>query len=51
MSEIKDFGATLEDGMSINKVESALRSVGVALRDTSGEVRDLDDVLNDLGGE
>ena len=51
MSEIKDFGATLEDGMSVNKVESALLSVGVQLRNTSGEMRDLDDVLNDLGKE
>ena len=31
-----------------NKIETALRSVGVALRDTNGEFRKLDDVFLDL---
>ena len=31
-----------------NKIETALRSVGVALRDSNGEFRKLDDVFLDL---
>lgn len=31
-----------------NKIETALRSVGVALRDTNGQFRDLDDVFLEL---
>ena len=34
-----------------NKIETALRSVGVALRDTSGQFRDLDDVFLELSGK
>ena len=31
-----------------NKIETALKSIGVALRDTSGQFRDLDDVFLDI---
>ena len=34
-----------------NKIETALRSVGVALRDTNGQFRDLDDVFLELAGK
>lgn len=34
--------------VNANKVEAALRSVGVALRDSNGEFRNLDDVFLDL---
>lgn len=34
-----------------NKIETALRSVGVALRDTTGQFRDLDDVFLELAGK
>ena len=34
-----------------NKIESALRSVGVALRDTTGQFRDLDDVFLELSSK
>lgn len=34
-----------------NKIETALRSVGVALRDTSGQFRDLDDVFIELSSK
>ena len=34
-----------------NKIETALRSVGVALRDTSGQFRDLDDVFLELSSK
>ena len=34
-----------------NKIETALRTVGVALRDTQGQFRDLDDVFIELAGK
>lgn len=49
MTQIKDFGATIEDGMGLNQVEEALGSIGVALRNSEGEFRDMDTVLTDIG--
>lgn len=41
---------TDEEGseIDVNKIETALRAAGVALRDTEGQMRDLDDVFLDL---
>lgn len=39
----------LIDGASANKVESALATIGIALRDTAGEFRPLQDVFVELG--
>ena len=44
-SEIGEIDGEIVDA---NKIETALRSVGVALRDTSGQFRDLDDVFMEL---
>jgi TP901 family phage tail tape measure protein len=49
MRELTDFGKTLEDGMDISRVEGALRQVGIALRDQSGQFREMEDVLTDIG--
>lgn len=49
MRELSDYGKVLEDGASVNKVESALNAAGVALRDTNGEFRDLEEIFNELG--
>lgn len=49
MRELTDYGATLEDGMNINNVETQLEYVGIALRNDNGELRSTEDVLNDLG--
>ena len=37
--------------VNVNKVEAALKSVGVQLRDTTGEFRDLDDVFLELSSK
>ena len=43
-------GGTSEDGETdVNQVETALKSVGIALRDSNNQLRDLDDVLSELG--
>ena len=49
MSEIKDFGTTLDDMTDSNKIETALNSIGVELFDMTGNMRKLDDVLIDVG--
>jgi TP901 family phage tail tape measure protein len=42
-------GETLEDGTDLNKYSEALSKVGVNIKDASGQLRDMDDILNDLG--
>jgi hypothetical protein len=49
MRELSDYGSTLEDNTSVNKVESALAAVGVELRDTNGQFRDMEEIFNELG--
>lgn len=49
MREIGDYGETLEDGTDINQVEAALKYVNIELRNTNGELRSSEDVLDELG--
>ena len=49
MREVTDIGKATEDGMDLNRVEKALASVGVPLRDVSGQFRNLETVLLDVG--
>ena len=42
-------GETLDDGTTLNKYSSALQAVGVSIKDSNGELRDMDDILDDLG--
>ena len=49
MRELTDYESTLEDGTDVNRVEKALSNVGIALRDSQGQFRDLENVLTELG--
>ena len=49
MRELTDYGATLEDGIDINRVAKALANIGVELMDEEGQFRDLDTVLTEVG--
>jgi TP901 family phage tail tape measure protein len=49
MREVGDYGETLEGDTDINNVESQLAYVGIALRNTEGELRSTEDVLDELG--
>lgn len=49
MRELTDYGATLEGDVDLNNVESQLAYIGIHLRDTNGELRSTEDVLDDLG--
>lgn len=49
--ELKTSEEALSDGVDANKVERALKSAGVALRDASGQFRDFDDVILELSSK
>lgn len=44
-------GETLDDGVTLNKYSEALNAVGVQVLDTSGQMRALDDILDDLASK
>ena len=48
MQQIKE-GNNTEDDTDVNAVEIALRTVGIRLRDTNGQLKDLEQVLDELG--
>ena len=49
MRELSDYGETLEGDTDINNVETQLAYVGIALKNTNGELRSTEDVLDELG--
>ena len=49
MRELTDYGKTLEDGADINRVATALDEIGVALTDETGMMRDLENVITEVG--
>ena len=42
-------GDTLEDDVDLTKYTKALKTAGVEILDVNGEMRDLNDIINDLG--
>ena len=44
-------GETLDDGTDLNKYSNALMAVGVNIKNTNGELKDMDTILNDLGAK
>ncbi len=42
-------GETLEDGTDLNKYSQALYTVGINIKDTNGELKDMDLILSELG--
>ena len=44
-------GETLDDGTTLNKYSSALQKVGVNIKDASGQLKDMDVILDDLGSK
>lgn len=43
-------GETLEDGTDLNKYSAALSAVGIQIKDTNGDLKDMDVILDELGG-
>lgn len=46
-----NLGETLEDGTTLNKYSQALADVGVNIKDASGQLKDMDVILDDLGSK
>lgn len=44
-------GETLEDGLDLNKYSEALQAVGISVLDSIGELRKMDDILDDMAGK
>ena len=42
-------GETLEDGVDLNKYSEALAKIGVNVLDANGQLRDMDNILDDMG--
>ena len=46
-----NLGETLEDGTTLNKYSEALDKVGVNIYDANKQLKDMDTILNELGGK
>lgn len=44
-------GETLDDGTDLNKYSQALAAVGISIKDQNGQLRSMDDILNDMGSK
>jgi TP901 family phage tail tape measure protein len=44
-------GKTLEDGTDLNKYAKALAAVGVNIKDQNGELKQMDQILNEMGAK
>lgn len=49
MQEIRDIGKIEEDGTTFSNVAKALSSIGIAATDSSGQLRDLQGIMDELG--
>ena len=49
MQEIRDIGKIEEDGTTFSNVAKALNSIGIAAVDTTGQLRPLQEIMNELG--
>ena len=46
-----NLGETLDDGTTLNKYSSALASVGINIKEQNGELKQMDDILDELGSK
>ena len=46
-----NLGQTLEDGTTLNKYSKALNTVGVRIKETNGEMKSMNDILDELGAK
>ena len=42
-----ELGETLEDGTDLNKYSQALNTIGISIKDVNGDVKDMDQILDD----
>ena len=46
-----ELGETLEDGTDLNKYSQALASVGVSIKDSAGELKNMDTILDEMAAK
>lgn len=46
-----NLGATLDDGTTLNKYSKALLAVGVNIKEANGQLKTMDNILNELGSK
>lgn len=46
-----NLGKTLEDGTTLNKYSKALDAVGVNIKDEAGQLKDMDEILDEIGSK
>ena len=46
-----NLGETLDDGTTLNKYSEALMAVGINIKDTNGDLKDMDQILDELGSK
>ena len=46
-----NLGETLEDGTDLNKYSDALMKVGISIKDQNGQLKDMDDILTEMGSK
>ena len=44
-----NLGETLDDGTTLNKYSEALQKIGISIFDSSGELKNMDAILNEMG--
>ena len=44
-------GETLDDGTTLGKYSAALNTVGINIKDVNGDMKDMDQILNELGSK
>jgi TP901 family phage tail tape measure protein len=44
-------GETLEDDTDLNKYSKALAAVGIDIKDQAGSLKDMDDILDEMGSK
>lgn len=44
-------GETLDDGTNLNKYSKALEKVGISIYEQNGELKDMDNILNEMGAK
>ena len=46
-----NLGETLDDGTTLNKYSEALSKVGISIKDSAGNLKDMDTILNEMGSK
>ena len=46
-----NLGETLDDGTTLNKYSEALSKVGISIKDQNGELKKMDDILDEMGSK